>query len=63
MEESLYKLDITTEEQFFTVDHCQYECDGLMLVINRGDEQFVFNMDYIKFFRAEREADEDECTD
>lgn len=63
MEESLYKLDITTEDRFFTVDHCQYECDGLILAINRGDEQFVFNMDYVKFFRAEREVDEDECTD
>lgn len=59
MDESLYKLDITTQDRFFTVDHCQYECDGLMLVINRGEEQFIFNMDYIHFIRAEREEEDE----
>ena len=58
-EDSFFKLDITTEDKFFTIDHSTYECDGLILVINRGDEQFVFNMNYISFFRAEREEDDE----
>lgn len=58
-EDSFFKLDITTKDNSFTVNHSTYECDGLLLVINRGDEQFVFNMDYIKFFRAEREEEDE----
>ena len=54
-----WKLTIySTDDNFFTVDGCTYECDGLILVVNRGEEQFLFNMDYIKWFKAELEGED-----
>ena len=55
-----WKLAIyTTDDNFYEVDNAEYECDGLMLIVNRGEEQFVFNMDYIKWFKAELESGEE----
>lgn len=57
----MFRLEIKCKDGAeFAVNHCTYECDGLILAIGRGEEQFVFNMEYVLYFRAEREEDEDD---
>ena len=58
-----WKLTIySTDDKYFDVNNAEYECDGLMLIVNRGEEQFVFNMDYVKWFKAELESEEEDAT-
>ena len=46
-------------DKVFEVKSANYECDGCLLIVDQGeDSQFVFNMDFVKYFTAERSEDE-----
>lgn len=50
-----YKLEIhCADGMIYDIDNATYECDGLLLIVNQGDDQFVFAMEYINYFKAER---------
>ena len=43
-----YKIVIKTRDnEEYIVRHAGYECDGILLIINQGEDQFLFPMDFV----------------
>ncbi len=56
--EELWKVVIyTADGKEYSVRYCTYSCDGQIAIFNQGTEQWVFNMDYIRYFKAEVEEE------
>ena len=54
-----YKILIYTRDgKMFELRHASYECDGMVLIINQGDNQYIFPMDWVEHIEAEVEEDE-----
>lgn len=55
-----YKIVIKTRDnEEYIVRHAGYECDGILLIINQGEDQFLFPMDFVVCIIATLEDEED----
>ena len=56
MSGNTYKVDIKTRDgECYEVIGATYECDGLLLIINQGEDQYIFPMDFVEHVFAEVE--------